>query len=187
MAGKPLHFHPEKDRTFARAEVCARLLTRIVDRHHVRAVHFAPVVRLEHVDGERINPARRAADPIAVVLDHEEHGQLPLFGKTNRFEKIALTRCRVADCGDDDIFLSIQLNAPGHSACGQELRAGGCRHTPNVQIRIAVMGGHLPAAASGVALGEIFEAKLARRHAAPENKTTIPIIRNDVIFRLHEE
>ena len=49
------------------------------------------------------------------------------------------------------------------------------------------MGWHLSAAAPSVALGEIFEAELPCRHAAPENKTAIPIIRNDVIVWLHEK
>ena len=44
---------------------------------------------------------------------------------------------------------------------------------------------HLPAAASGIALCKIFEAKLTRCHAAPENKTAVTIIRYDVIVRFH--
>ena len=58
-----------------------------------------------------------------------------------------------------------------------------------MQVRIAVMRWHLPAAASGVALCKIFEAKLARCHAAPENKTAVAIIRYDVIawFRLDRD
>ena len=54
-----------------------------------------------------------------------------------------------------------------------------------MQIRIAVVRRHLPAAASGVALCKIFEPELARRHSAPKNKTAVAIIRHDVVVRFH--
>ena len=44
---------------------------------------------------------------------------------------------------------------------------------------------HLPAAAAGIALGEIFETELTRRHAAAQNQTAIAIIWNDIIIGLH--
>jgi len=42
---------------------------------------------------------------------------------------------------------------------------------------------HLTAAAPVVRFAKIFKAKLARCHAAPENKTAVAIIRHDVIVR----
>src|SRR6266511_6154036 len=77
------------------------------------------------------------------------------------------------------------MNAPGDATRGQQLRTGRSRHTPDVQIRVAVVRRHLPAAASGVALCKIFESELARRHSAPKNKTAVAIIRDDVVVRFH--
>ena len=44
---------------------------------------------------------------------------------------------------------------------------------------------HLTAAAAGIALSEIFQTELTRRHAAPQNQTPIAIVWHDVIVRLH--
>src|SRR5207247_11128478 len=70
---------------------------------------------------------------------------------------------------------------------GKQLRTGRRGHTPDVQVRIAVMRRHLAPTAPGVSLGEIFESQLARRHAASEHESAVAIIRNDVIagFHLH--
>jgi hypothetical protein len=44
---------------------------------------------------------------------------------------------------------------------------------------------HHATAAAGIALGEIFERQLLRRHAAAKNQTAIAIIRHNVIVALH--
>src|SRR5262249_31209525 len=119
------------------------------------------------------------------IFDHKQHRKFSFLGKTNRFEKIALARGGVADSRDDDVFLSVQLNTPGHSARGKKLRARRSWHTPNVKIDVAVMRRHHAAAAAGVALGEIFKTELARCHSATKNKAAIAIKWNNVIARIH--
>ena len=54
-----------------------------------------------------------------------------------------------------------------------------------MKIGIAVVRGHHTSAAAGVALGEIFQRELFRRHPAAEHQSAISIIGNDVIARLH--
>src|SRR5262249_56902616 len=125
--------------------------------------------------------ARRHADAVRVVFDEKEQRQFLLLGKTDRLEKISLTRGGIADGSDDKIFLCIKLNPPCNSACRKKLRTGRRGHTPDVQVCIAVMRGHLAATTASVAFGKVFQAELARGHATPEHEPAVSIIRNDVI------
>ncbi len=146
---------------------------------------MVPVARLQDIERERIYFSRRTADAIGIVFDHKQHRQFLFFREADRFKEISLACGRVANCGHNEILFAIQLHAPGHAAGRQELRTGGRRHTPNVQVHVAVMRRHHAAAAARGALGKIFERELFRRHAATKNQTAIAIIRNDVIVRLH--
>src|SRR4029434_1068204 len=150
----------EKDRPFTRAEMRDRFLPGFVDRPYVRPVYLLPVVRLKDIDRQRVDLPRRAADPVGVVLDDEKHRQLLLFRKADRFEKIALARRRVADRGDDEVRLRVELDPPGDAAGGEKLRAGRGRHAPDVTRRITVVRRHLPAVALALALREISEGQL---------------------------
>ncbi len=125
--------------------------------------------------------------PYALSSTRKSTGKFFLFGETDRFKKISLPSRGVADGGYNEIFFAIELNAPGDAAGGEQLRTGRRRHTPDVQVRVAVMRRHLAPAASGISLGEIFETKLPRGHAAPEHQSAVAIIRNDVIARFHLE
>ena len=185
VAGEPFHFYPPKTRPAAGTHFFHRTRRRVVNSLDVFADKLGPVVRFENAEREWIYFPGRSADSVSVVFHNEQDRQFSFFGETNRFEKIALTCRRIADGGDDDIFLSIQLNAPGNSACGQELRAGGRRHTPNVKIGIAIMRRHHPTAAARFALGKIFEPQLFGRHSAPEDQSAVTIKRNNVIIRIH--
>src|ERR1051325_6499324 len=49
---------------------------------------------------------------------------------------------------------------------------------------MTVMRRHLPAAASGVAFGEVFPPELTRGHAAPEREAAIAIVGHQIIVRL---
>ena len=184
MTGKPLHVHPEKDRSFAGAELRDRFLPGFVDRPTSAPSIFLPVVRLKDIDRERVDLPRRAADPVAVVFDNEKHRQLLFFRKTNRLEKIALTRRGIADCGNDEVRFGVELDAPGDAAGGEELRAGRGGDAPDVSLGVAVVRGHLPAVALPFALREIIERQLARSHAAAEDEGAVAIISADVITRL---
>ena len=44
---------------------------------------------------------------------------------------------------------------------------------------------HHATAAAGIALRKIFEPEFPRRHSTTEHKSTIAIVRNDVIVRFH--
>ena len=161
-----------------------RFLSGLVDRRHIGPVDLLPVVRLKDIDRERIDLARRAADPVGVVLDDEKHRQLLLFRKADRFEKIALARGGVADRRDNEIRLGVEFDSPGDAAGGEELRAGWGGDTPDIALRVAVVGRHLPAVALPFALREIIERQLARGHAATEDEGAVAIIAADVIARL---
>src|SRR5204863_2073219 len=106
-------------RPAAGAHFFHRTRRRAVNSLDVFSGELLPLVWLKNAERERIYFPGWSADAISVVFDNEQGRQFSFFGETNRFEKIALTRRRVSDCGNDDIFLSIQLNAPGNSACGQ--------------------------------------------------------------------
>ena len=176
VTGKPLHVDPEKDRSLARAEMRDRFLSGLVDRPNVRPIDLPPVVRLKDIERERVDLARRAADPIGVVLDNEKHRQLLLFRKANRLVKIALTRRGVTNCRNDEVRFGVELDAPGDAAGGQELRAGRGGDAPDVSLGVAVVRWHLPAMALPFALGEIIERQLARSHAAAEDEAAVAII-----------
>src|SRR5207249_1082018 len=120
---------------------------------HVFSIYSAPVVRIENVQREGIRLARGHANPVGVVFHEKEQGKFLLFGETDRFKKISLSGGSVAYCGDDKICFAVELNAPGDAAGRQQLRSGWRRHTPDVQICIAVMRRHLAPAASRVSLG----------------------------------
>jgi len=80
-----------------------RFLSGLVDRPNVRPIDPLPIVRLKDIDREWVDFARRAADPVGIVLDDEKHWQLLLFRKANRLEKIALARRGVADRRNDEV------------------------------------------------------------------------------------
>ena len=187
MTGEPLHLHPEKHRSIAGTDFLHRRARCLIKFFNFLPLDLLPVAGLKDSEHERICFPSRHADAIGIVFDDEKERQLFFFCERNSLVKVALTSCGVTDCRDDNIPLSIELDAPGNPACRKKLRTGWRRHTPDMQIRIAVMRRHLPAAASSVALGEIFEPELPCRHTTPENKTAIPIIRNDVIVWLHEK
>ena len=74
MAREPLHLHPEKDRSLARAKPRDRFLPGLINRPDVAPVDMPPVVRLEDIDGQRIDHSGRTTDAVTVVLDEEENG-----------------------------------------------------------------------------------------------------------------
>ena len=82
---------------------------------------LAPVVLLENIQRERVRFPRRHTDAVGVVLDEKEHGKLLFFRETDCLKKISLARRSVTYCRDNDIFLSIQLNAPGDAARRKKL------------------------------------------------------------------
>ena len=187
MAGKPLHLHPEKRWSVAGANFLHRCTRCLINFLNILAVDLLPIARLKNAEHQWIGLPCRHTDAVGVVFNDEKYGQFLFFRERNRFEEIALASRGVTDCRDDKIVSTINLNAPGNSACGEKLRTGRRRHTPDMQIRVTVMRRHLPAAASGIAFREIFKTKFARRHTASENETAVPIVRHDVIVRLHEE
>ncbi len=82
---------------------------------------LAPIVLLENVQRERIRFPRRHADAIGVVLYEKEHGKFLFFRETDGLEKISLACCGVTYCRDNNIFLSIKLDAPGDAARRKKL------------------------------------------------------------------
>ena len=183
MAGKSLHLYPEKNGTVACADLVDCLFRGVVNLLHIAPLDLTPVVRLKRIERERIRIARIAADAVGVILNDKKHGQLFLFGKADCFKKITLARRGVANRGDNEIFLAVELDAPSDAACGKKLRAGRRGHAPDVMRGVAVMRRHLTPAAPGVALCEVFERQFTRGHAAAKDKAAIAIIRNDVIVR----
>ena len=115
VAGKALHPDPEKERPASGANFFERLSRCVINLLHILTLDSAPVVRFENVECERIVLPGRHADAVAVVFHEEEHGELFLFGETERLKKISLTRCRIADRGDHEILFAVQLNAPGNA------------------------------------------------------------------------
>ena len=185
MTGEPLHLDPEKEWPTTGADFVERFSCRVINLLHVFSIDSAPVVRIENVQRERVRLPRRHADAVRVVFDEKEQWKCLFFGETDRFKEISLSGGSVAYCGDHKICFAVELNAPGDAAGREQLRSGWRRHTPDVQIRIAVMRRHLPPAASRVSLGEIFKAKLTRGHTAPEYQSAVAIVGNDVIARFH--
>src|SRR4029077_5350569 len=181
MAGKPFHFHPEKDRAGVGADLFEGVRRRIVNLLDILSGKLLPFVRLQNIKRERVNFACRAADPVAVVFNNKKDGQLLLFGEAKCFEKIALARSGVAHGRDNEIFLTVEFNSPRNAAGGKKLRAGWGWDAPNVAIAVAVMRRHHAAAAAGLSLGEIFESKLTRRHPTTKNQPAITIVGNDVV------
>src|SRR5437773_855491 len=92
-------------------------------------------------------------------------------------------RVGVTDCRDDKIVSTINLNAPGNSACGETYRTLRRPHTQGMQVRFTAIRRHLPAASSGIAYREIVKTKFVPRHADPVIETAVPIVRHDVIVR----
>src|SRR5947207_685929 len=82
----------------------------------------------------------RTTDSVTVILDHEHDRQLLFLREADGFEKVALSRRSIADGCDDEIRFAIKFDAPGDAAGGQKLRTGGSRHTPDVAIRVTIMG-----------------------------------------------
>ncbi len=56
---------------------------------------------------------RGRGNPDAVVLYEKDHGQFPLEGEGDTFEKIPLPGAGIADGGEDDVRLFVQLERPG--------------------------------------------------------------------------
>ena len=115
------HLDPEKERSAAAANFFEGFIRRIVNLLDVLSFDLAPVVLLENVQRERIRFPRRHADAVGVVFHKKEHGKFLFFREADGLEKISLTRCGVTYCRDDDIFLSIKLNAPGDAARRKKL------------------------------------------------------------------
>ncbi len=187
MTGQPLHGHPEKGRTFPGPDFFNRFEGDVVNFLDIVSLDLLPFTRLKHLQRERIDFSRRAADAVTVVLDDEKDGQFFFLCETNSFEEITLPRGGVTDGRDHEIFLFVEFDTPRDAACRKELRAGGRGDAPNVQVGVAIVRWHLPAAASSIALGKIFQSKLARRHASSKNKAAVAIIRHDVIVLLHRD
>ena len=187
VTGEPLHLDPEKERPAAGADLVERFGCRVINLLHILSIDLAPVLWIENTQRQGVRFACGHADAVRVIFDKKEQRQFLLFGETDRFKKISLPSGGVTHCGHDQIFFAVELNAPGDPASGKQLRTGRRGHTPDVQVRIAVMRRHLAPTAPGVSLGEIFESQLARRHAASEHESAVAIIRNDVIagFHLH--
>ena len=185
MAGKPLHFHPEKLRPITGTHFCYCRHSGIVNLLNIFSRELLPLVRLENAEREGIDFAGWAADAVSIVFHQKHHRQFSFFGETNRFKKIALSSCRITDGGDDNVFLAVQLHAPGHAAGGKKLRAGRSRHAPNVEVRVAVVRRHHSPAAAGVSFREVFQTQLACGHAPAQHQAAIAIVRDNVIVRLH--
>src|ERR1700726_4028921 len=184
MAGKPFHFHPEKDRAGVGADLFEGVRRCIVNLLDILSGKLLPFVRLQNIKREWVNFACRAANPVAVVFNNKKDRQLFLFGEADCFEKIALAGSGVAHGRDNEIFLTVESNSPGNAAGGKKLRAGWGGDAPNVAIEVAVMRRHHAAAAASLSLGEIFERKFTRRHSATKNQPAIPIIRDNVVGRI---
>ena len=185
MARQPLHDHPQKGRTFPGPDLLNRFESDVVNFLDILSLDLLPVSRLKHSQRERIDFPRRAADAVSVVLNNEKDRQFLFFCETNRFEEITLPRGGVTDGGDHQILLFVELDSPSNAAGREELRTSGRGHAPNMQAGMAIVRRHLPAAASGIALGKIFQGKLLRGHASSKNKAAVAIIRHDVIVWLH--
>src|SRR4029077_3901340 len=95
----------------------------VVNSLNIFSGDLLPLFWLKNTERERINFPGRSADAVSVVFDNEQHRQFSLFGEANRFEKIALAGGGIANRRDNDILFAIEFEAPGDSACGQELRA----------------------------------------------------------------
>ena len=107
VAGEPLHLDPEEEWPVAGANLVERFRGSVVKLLHVLSVDPTPVVRLENVQRERIGLARGHADAVSVVFDEKEQRKFFLPGETNRFEKISLASCGIADRGYDEIFFAV--------------------------------------------------------------------------------
>src|SRR5438046_2600369 len=112
---------PEKVRSAAGANFLERFSRRIVNLLDVLSFDVAPVLLLENIQRERVRFPRRHADAVGVVLDKKEHGKFLFFRETDCLKKISLARRGVTYRRDNDIFLSIQLNAPGDAARRKKL------------------------------------------------------------------
>ncbi len=187
MAGKPFHLYPQERGPFSGAQPFDLFARDVIHSLDVCPIDFDPVVRLKNAKRERIDLPRRTADAVCVVLHHEHHRQLLLFRKADRLEEITLARRRIADRRHDEIWFSIELDAPGNAAGRQELGAGGCRHAPDVAIGVTIMRRHLAPATLAFALGHIIQRELARSDAATEHQRPIPVVRTNVIVRLHQK
>ena len=184
MARKPLQLHPQQHRPAARADFREGGFRRRVDRLDVPAVKHAPLFRVEDAQCARRSLSRRRADAKAVVLDEEQHRQLPLLRKAHRLVEIALPRRCIAHRGDDEALFPVELHAPRHAAGGQQLRRRRRGHAPDVQLAVAVVGRHLPAAGRRFALRHVVEGQLLRRHPPAEHQPAVAVVRNNVIVGL---
>ena len=182
---EPFHHHPEKHRSFTFADVCKRFARRGEDLLDIGTVNIPPVFRLYHIERSRIDLPGGAADAVSVVLNHKQHRQFPFFGETDRFVKVTLTGSGIAHCRHHRCLLAVKLDAPGYSACRQELRSGWSRHAPDVFLSTTVMRGHLPPMTFALRLCEIIACQLARTHTSAEHERAVAIIRHDVIVGLH--
>src|SRR5262245_53993778 len=116
MTRQPFHLDPEKERSAAAANFLERFSRRSVNPLDVLSFNLAPLVLLANVQRERIRFPRRHADAVGVVLHKKEHRKFFFFRETDCLEEISLARRRVTYCRNNDIFLSIELNAPGDPA-----------------------------------------------------------------------
>ena len=156
-----------------------------MDLPDVRAIYFAPIIRLHHIQRTRVAFARGTADPVSVIFDDKQHWQFLLLRETNCLEKIALPRRRITNGGDNRGVFAIELDAPSHSAGREKLGARRGRHTPNVFLGAAVMRRHLPTVTFALRLCKIIDRQLPRTHTATEDQSTIAVVRDDVIISLH--
>ena len=121
MTRQAFHLDPEKVRSAAGVNFLERFSRRIVNLLDVLSFDVAPVLLLENIQRERVRFPRRHADAVGVVLYEKEYGKLLFFRETDCLKKISLARRGVTYCRDNDIFLSIQLNAPGDAARRKKL------------------------------------------------------------------
>ncbi len=114
MRAKPVHARLDERRAAAGARSCDRRLHRILDRQHVRAVHFDGrhlVGGRPLVDdaGRRLSRRQRRLHGVEVVLAEEDHRHLLERGEVQALGGDALFGRRVAEEHDDDSLLAFQL------------------------------------------------------------------------------
>ena len=189
-------------RSFARAAPGRRVLHRAIALEHVGAVAAKDVEageRLDelgdaaagrlHLDGHR--------DRVAVVLDHEEHGQFADARGRQRLPELALAGRAVADRDVDDLVVLELRVAIGnvldalveHAGFGaadglQALRAGRARLRDDVELLVAPVRRHLPAAAVRIVLGaDAAQEHLERRHAEHQAQRAVAVVRIEPVVR----
>src|SRR4029434_7729026 len=110
-----------KERSAACPNFLERFGRRIVNLLDVLSFDLPPIFLLENLTSERGCFPRRDADAIGVVLDEKEHGKFLFFRETDCLKEISLARRGVTYRRDNNIFPSIELNAPGDATRRKKL------------------------------------------------------------------